>query len=195
MARRLVKIAKELNVGTTTIVDHLISTGFEIENKPTAKISDEMYDELVREFQNSMVVKEQADQLIIGNRPVVKKETVEKAVPMFKEKVEVEVEDAPTVEEVSLETIEDTVDNRDEAKAEIKVVGKIDLEEAPKAKKQAEEDLAVEEPVEEDQLVEQDEVVRAETPQLQGLKILGKIDTEKFDRAKKKKEEEEKAKE
>ena len=43
MAKRLVKIAKELNVGTSTIVEHLTNNGFEIENKPTAKISDEMY--------------------------------------------------------------------------------------------------------------------------------------------------------
>ncbi len=198
MARRLVKIAKELNVGTTTIVDHLISTGFEIENKPTAKITDEMYDELVREFQNSMVVKEQADQLIIGTRPVVKKEVVEAPMPVFKEKAKVE---APSVLEEKPEAVEETIDNREEAKAEIKVVGKIDLEKAAKAKKTKKEEAKVEpEPVEEDEAApepteEKEELVRAETPQLQGLKILGKIDTEKFDREKKKREEEEKAKE
>ncbi len=198
MARRLVKIAKELNVGTTTIVDHLISTGFEIENKPTAKITDEMYDELVREFQNSMVVKEQADQLIIGARPVMKKEVVEAPMPVFKEKVKVE---APSVIEEKPEAVEETIDNREEAKAEIKVVGKIDLEKAAKAKKTKKEEAKVEpEPVEEDEAApepteEKEELVRAETPQLQGLKILGKIDTEKFDREKKKREEEEKVKE
>ncbi len=42
MAQRLVKIAKELNVGTTTIVEHLKEVGFELENKPTTKISDEI---------------------------------------------------------------------------------------------------------------------------------------------------------
>jgi len=40
MAQRLVKVAKELNVGTSTIVDHLVGLGFEIDNKPTAKVSD-----------------------------------------------------------------------------------------------------------------------------------------------------------
>jgi translation initiation factor IF-2 len=68
MAKRLVKIAKELNVGTATIVDHLSSHGFEIENKPTAKITDEMYNELLKEFQKSIAIKEKADQLVIGNR-------------------------------------------------------------------------------------------------------------------------------
>jgi len=69
MAKRLVKIAKELNVGTTTIVEHLTNSGFEIENKPTAHITDEMYAELLKEFQKSIAIKEKADQLIIGNRP------------------------------------------------------------------------------------------------------------------------------
>ncbi len=68
MAKRLVKIAKELNVGTTTIVEHLNNNGFEIENKPTAKISDEMYVELLKEFQKSIAIKEKADYLVIGNR-------------------------------------------------------------------------------------------------------------------------------
>ena len=73
MARPLVKIAKMLNVGTTTIVDHLTANGFEIENKPNAKVTDEMYDELLREFQNSIAVKEKANQLHLGARPGLKK--------------------------------------------------------------------------------------------------------------------------
>jgi translation initiation factor IF-2 len=36
MAERLVKIAKELNVGLATIVDFLASKGHIIENKPTS---------------------------------------------------------------------------------------------------------------------------------------------------------------
>jgi len=67
MAKRLVKIAKELNVGTTTIVDFLKENGFEIENKPTSKISEDMHDALLKEFSNSIAVKEKADKLVIGN--------------------------------------------------------------------------------------------------------------------------------
>ena len=74
MAKRLVKIAKELNVGTTTIVEHLVDNGFEIDNKPTAKVTDEMYDVLLKEFSNSIAVKEQADSLVIGTRPAKEKE-------------------------------------------------------------------------------------------------------------------------
>lgn len=75
MERRLVKIAKELNVGLSTIVDFLQDKGFDIENKPTAKVSDNMYQELVKEFQKSIAIKEMADQLVIGTRPAAKKES------------------------------------------------------------------------------------------------------------------------
>ncbi len=74
MTNRLVKVAKELNVGTTTIVDYLTSHGFDIEDKPSAKVTDEMHDQLVKEFQKEQVIKEQADQLIFGTRPVPRKD-------------------------------------------------------------------------------------------------------------------------
>ncbi|MCB0704905.1 MAG: translation initiation factor IF-2 [Saprospiraceae bacterium] len=78
MSKRLVKVAKELNVGVTTIVEFLSDNGFEIENKPTAKVTDEMESALLKEFQKDVAIKEKADQLIIGTRPSVKKDTPEK---------------------------------------------------------------------------------------------------------------------
>lgn len=74
MKRRLVKIAKELNVGLSTIVDFLQGKGFEIESKPTAIVSEEMYQELTKEFQRSIAIKEQADSMVIGTRPSRKEE-------------------------------------------------------------------------------------------------------------------------
>ena len=58
MTRLLIKVAKEFNVGVSTIVEFLQSKGFEIENKATFKISDDMYSELQKEFQSSLVDKE-----------------------------------------------------------------------------------------------------------------------------------------
>jgi translation initiation factor IF-2 len=72
MAERLVKIAKELNVGLATIVDFLASKGHVIENKPTSMVSDEMHDALLKEFRSSMAEKEKADQIVIGSRPGLK---------------------------------------------------------------------------------------------------------------------------
>ncbi|MEM1326385.1 MAG: translation initiation factor IF-2 [Bacteroidota bacterium] len=66
MSKRLIKIAKELNVGLSTIVDYLNDNGFEIENKPTARVSSEMEEALTQEFQKSLAIKEQANQMKIG---------------------------------------------------------------------------------------------------------------------------------
>lgn len=68
MSKRLVKVAKELNVGTKTIVEFLNGNGFSVSNKPTAKISDEMYEALASKFQNSIAIKEKANQITIGTR-------------------------------------------------------------------------------------------------------------------------------
>ena len=59
-ATRLSKAAKEFNVGLHTIVDYLLEKGIEIEAKPTAKISGEMYEMLVQEFQDEKAVKEES---------------------------------------------------------------------------------------------------------------------------------------
>lgn len=151
MAVRLVKIAKELNVGTATIVDFLVGNGFEIENKPTSKISDEMHDALLKEFSNSMAVKEKADQLVIGNRKEEPKEEVvvpPPPPPPAPEPVKVEVapepvKEEPKVEEVTPEPETQPKTNDDgviEAKSKapgLKVLGKIDLTPKPKKKKVA----------------------------------------------------------
>ena len=56
-------------MGTSTIVEHLSKKGFDIENKPTANITEEMELELMKEFSKSIAIKEMADQLKIGIRP------------------------------------------------------------------------------------------------------------------------------
>jgi translation initiation factor IF-2 len=74
--RLLVKVATELNVGTGTIVEFLSKKGYAVENKPMANISDPMYADLQREFQKSILIKGQADQLVIGTRPGMRKDAV-----------------------------------------------------------------------------------------------------------------------
>lgn len=74
MADRLVKVAKELNVASHTIVEFLATKGFVIEAKPTSIISDEMHTLLLKEYSTSMAVKEKADQIVIGTRSLPKEE-------------------------------------------------------------------------------------------------------------------------
>jgi hypothetical protein len=65
MPLKLIQIVKELNVGLSTLVEHLAKKGYEVENKPTAKITDQMYSELLKEFQKSGDIKQQAKSLKI----------------------------------------------------------------------------------------------------------------------------------
>ncbi len=151
MAKRLVKIAKELNVGTSTIVDFLANNGHAIENKPTAKVSDEQYNMLLAEFSNSMAVKEKADSLVIGTRreevatpppppvapppaPVVKKEEP-KPEPVKAEAPK--SEPTPAVEAPKEEKKEEEAP-KETTGPKLKVLGKIDLEPKKKVKKKEE---------------------------------------------------------
>jgi len=143
MTKRLVKIAKELNVGTSTIVEFLNDNGFDIENKPTAKVSEPMYDALLKEFQKSIDIKEKAAQINIGVRAKKDEETVAKkeAEPKPTEseqkppadntpteaKTEKEEAPAPKKEEPKEESKPEAKEEETRSGPKLKVLGKIDL--------------------------------------------------------------------
>jgi translation initiation factor IF-2 len=181
-------------------VEHLSLKGFEIENKPTAKIDDAMYGELLKEFQGSIEIKEKADQLLMGtNRVQPKKEIFHEAV---KPKPVEEVK--PPVVTETKEVKDDSIKREEIILKGPKVVGKIDLDkpkpkevvppveskEIPKPVEEKKPETPVETPKEApvvtavDEPVVDDNMMRAETPELRGLKILGKIDTNRFERPK-----------
>ena len=63
MKKRLIKVAKELNVGTGRIVEYLHTQGYEVDNKPSTKLDDAMVDALQKEFAASMKTKTAADKI------------------------------------------------------------------------------------------------------------------------------------
>ena len=65
---RLIKVAREINLGVETIAEHLIKKGFEIEAKPSTKITQEMYDILISDFRSDIAMKERAEQVTIGRK-------------------------------------------------------------------------------------------------------------------------------
>lgn len=161
---RLNAVVKELNVGIQTLVEHLAKKGFTVENKPTTKITGEMYQVLLNAFQSDKKVKDDAKALI---KPKVKKEEVTLQQSVKKEEPAVEEEDyddgiliktelaptnsqkpvAPKKEEEPVvkaepvaETTETTVTEQNNDSAGLKVLGKINLEDlSPKKKKKVEE--------------------------------------------------------
>jgi len=63
---RVKKAATEFNISVQHLVEHLASKGFSVESNPNAKISDEMYQALLRDFGQDKKIKEQAAQVHIG---------------------------------------------------------------------------------------------------------------------------------
>jgi translation initiation factor IF-2 len=203
---RLASAAKELNVGISTIVDHLHSKGFkDVASTPNTKLTEEQYDILLRDFRSDIVAREKAEQINIGKR---KEEeiTIKEA---LKEAPKVVVVEKVEVKEVKKEEEITAVKHEVEGP---KILGKIDLDK-PKKKKEVEEKKVevvaeVEQPKEttkkeeveitEKPLPEQKEVVevkveekivekvvevkksedfvRAKIETLSGPKILGKIE-------------------
>ncbi len=200
---RLVKVAKEFNIGTSTIVEFLGNNGIELENKPTAKVSDEMYELLSKKFSTSREEKEQADKLIIGTRVSVEETTPQKKPPVV---VEPEPKKVEPVEEIKIEEEEvkeepptEKEDTTTTTKIGVKVVDKIDIDPVGKKKsKSKEEPQPKEEPDGDSKNASQlapkedpkpssasskgttEELIRAKTPQLAGLKVMGKIDSDKL---------------
>jgi len=60
---RLSKAAKEFNVGVTTIRDFLAKKGFQVDSSPNVKLTAEMYELLVKEYQGEKEVKNEAKKL------------------------------------------------------------------------------------------------------------------------------------
>ena len=54
MAKRLLKVAKDLNVELSKVVGFLNQYGFEIENSPRAKVSDEAYEMLLYNYYDDL---------------------------------------------------------------------------------------------------------------------------------------------
>ncbi|MDL2283435.1 translation initiation factor IF-2, partial [Odoribacter sp. OttesenSCG-928-G04] len=75
MAVRLSKIAREFNVGLATIVEFLNTKGVEISSDPNAKISDEQYDLVAKEFSSDSELKKESSMVDLKNSRK-KKETV-----------------------------------------------------------------------------------------------------------------------
>ncbi|RMG58231.1 MAG: translation initiation factor IF-2 [Bacteroidetes bacterium] len=69
---RLFKVAKELNVGTAMLVEHLQEYGHDVANSPNTKLSAEEYDVLLKEFAPDKLIKEKADQLSEKRREEVR---------------------------------------------------------------------------------------------------------------------------
>ncbi len=66
---RLGQVARQLNVGISTIVDHLVTKGFkDIEANPNTKITGDQFNLLLKEFQSDKNQKKEASNVNIGKK-------------------------------------------------------------------------------------------------------------------------------
>ena len=167
--KRLSKVARELNVGISTIVDFLNNEGKEVSSNPNTKIDEELYMMLLKEFQSEKFEKEKADQVRI--------EQEERKV------ISIKKEEPPKKEP-------ETIKAEPQKLSGPSVVGSIDL--SPKKKElpkpETKEEPVKEEPVlneekpsiKEDEAIEKtdeaEKTIKAEAKKLSGPKVLGKID-------------------
>ena len=130
---RLIKAAKEFNVGIATIVETLASKGYEIDSKPNTKIDEAAYEILVNEFQDSKKLKEKSKLAGVSTK---KRETVSLEKPAPEEKPEKSAKESS--DEILIKNVQGSDDDvvKDEKKKPgISVVGKIDLDKDKKAAK------------------------------------------------------------
>jgi translation initiation factor IF-2 len=157
---RIQCVAKELNVSWTHLVEHLQRKGFDVDKKPTIKISKEMYDILLREFSQDRADKIQADKISLSKpvpKPEEKPREHEPEAPSRHQKEEDEVliknvPQQPHIEKVAATLKEPVIETPkqkpveaeiklERIKAEVlegpKIVGNIELEklEPPKTEK------------------------------------------------------------
>ena len=120
MAVRLSKVAREFNVGLSTIVDYLQEKGIKISSDPNAKLTDDQYALVAKEFSTDSEAKKESNRVDLKNTRL-KKETV-------------------TIDNMNNGTEEHTpefISIKDEIKLEnkIKVVDHIDLNKLNKQQK------------------------------------------------------------
>ena len=132
VVKRLSKVARELNVGISTIVEFLGSQGKEVSSNPNTKIGEDLYMILLEEYHKEKFEKEKADNVVIdqSERKVIsiKKEEPKKEIEKIVAKADalsgpsvlgkIDLTPKPKAEPVA-ETAEEPVEVK-EAKAEIK---------------------------------------------------------------------------
>jgi translation initiation factor IF-2 len=107
---RLMAAAKEFNIGTTTLMEFLVSKGFNGDDlKPTSKISEDMYRVLQTEFQQDKAAKQKAEQIDLPKNAIAeskRKRDEEDLSIKKKEAAKIKETPAPPAEEIKEEKIE-----------------------------------------------------------------------------------------
>jgi len=175
--KRLSKVARELNVGISTIVDFLGSHGVEISTNPNTKIEPAVYEQLLGEFQKSKSVKDKVNE--VRTEKEEQKELVAKQRQAEKEAKDEAIEVAK--EEALKQTLEaEKAEEPEEKKSGLKVLGKIDLPGTkPKSPPVKTEEIKKVAEEKEPEAPKVPETIKVDTNKLKAPAVLGKIELPK----------------
>lgn len=126
---RINKVLRELNISLDRAVESLAEKGFQVEARPTTKISQQEYDLLLDAFQTDRSKKEASHEVFEEKRK--EKEAIrEQAQKEVEPKVEAPKPDTPPAEDTKVVRAQSKLSG-------LKTVGKIDLDPKPAPKKEA----------------------------------------------------------
>ncbi|MCL4150487.1 UNVERIFIED_CONTAM: hypothetical protein GTU68_032541, partial [Idotea baltica] len=174
---RLNKVLRELNISLDRAVEHLASKGFEVEARPTTKISGEVYSVLLDEFQTDKSKK-------VASKEVGEEKRKEK------EALRIVQEQEQEKKRLQQEAKREIFKTESEKLAGVKTVGKIDIEGKDSAKEEVEVKKEEEKPIVKEEVVTESEPEIIKREKLSGLKQVGKIDIESLGKKKPVKKEE-----
>ena len=191
--KRLSKVAREFNLGISTIVDFLRKKGHDIDANPNTKVSEEQYNMLLKEYSSEINVKKESEKISLR----IAREKKESVSITDEEKEEPSVQDESDIAGVEDEVlIKDTQAKKPSQPERPKTVSKTKEaaaktgeEEKPEKKEPAIQEETKKIAAEQEPAAEKKEEKETQAP---GLKIVGNIDldalTKKSRTAKKEKE-------
>ena len=198
--QRLSKVARELNLGISTIVEFLDTKGVEVESNPNAKIDGDTYEILAEEFQSDKSAKAKSDAL--SQKKVEVKETITIEDTDRKPMKRVEEQEVIIIKNLENAVTEDQKEEKVEAvkeepkaeeklppkkPGEVRVIGTIDLEtvdsKKPKKKPEVKQKPKAEEPAKEEPKITEEadksavpEHISTKIDNLGGPTVVGKIE-------------------
>jgi translation initiation factor IF-2 len=182
--KRLSKVAREFNVGLSTIVEFLHKKGFNVEENPNAKISNECYDILIKEYSKDIEVKKEKEKVTLRTLKTRKEvvaldesgvheetthETEELIIKdkhgIHTAKVEIPEKKEPVKEEKQIKAEKILKEQDDESlllkkETGLKIIGKIDIE-GKSVKKEP--PVKIEEPIKKVEPAKKEDSVKIET--------------------------------
>nr|WP_321453506.1 translation initiation factor IF-2 [uncultured Carboxylicivirga sp.] len=189
VGKRLSKVAREFNVGISTIVEFLHKKGYSVEGNPNTKVSEEMYSVLAQEYRSDSNVKKESEKLAkLKDKP--RKESIsiddihgdqnsgsetQEEKPTAKEQ-KVETKGPKVVGKIDLNPPKKAEPKKEVPKAETPKI-EVPKKEQPKAEEPKKEQPKEEKPVEKKPKVEkQPEHIPTKVEPIAEAKVVGKID-------------------